>query len=349
MRRSRYPYNICRLCSLLFLLLIATSSKMAYSEVHGKSLSALLKELSERNGVDISFSPSNTDSLYPEEQTLTSDTDATLLRILEGSGFGFRKLSDTRYFIYGKKIERKPAPRPTSKTIPKEEITAPKSVSIERHPSVGADYISIFAMPELDMPKLQIPKSARPIPRTPKIELQSPCLAIKSNLLYDATSTINLGLEFGIAPKWTLDISGNYNPWTFSDNKKMKHWLVQPEFRWWTCGRFSGHFLGIHALGGEYNVGGMLPFGIDPADMFSPLDKLDNHRYEGWGAGGGISYGYHWILGNRWGLEATVGVGYVYLDYDKYPCEKCGRKIGSSTRHYFGPTKAGITLIFMIK
>jgi hypothetical protein len=55
------------------------------------------------------------------------------------------------------------------------------------------------------------------------------------------------------------------------------------------------------------------------------------------------------VLGNRWGLEATVGVGYAYLDYDKYPCAKCGRKIGSASEHYFGPTKAGITLIFMIK
>lgn len=44
--------------------------------------------------------------------------------------------------------------------------------------------------------------------------------AIKTNLLYDATSTLNLGFEFGLSPKWTLDISGNYNPWQFDDNRK---------------------------------------------------------------------------------------------------------------------------------
>lgn len=38
--------------------------------------------------------------------------------------------------------------------------------------------------------------------------------ALKSNLLYDATATINLGMEVGLAPKWSLDISGNYNGWT---------------------------------------------------------------------------------------------------------------------------------------
>ena len=52
--------------------------------------------------------------------------------------------------------------------------------------------------------------------------------AVKTNLLYDATSTLNLGVEFGLARRWTLDVSGNYNPWTFSENRKMKHWLVQP-------------------------------------------------------------------------------------------------------------------------
>lgn len=32
--------------------------------------------------------------------------------------------------------------------------------------------------------------------------------AVKTNLLYDATTTMNLGVEFGLSPKWTLDVSG---------------------------------------------------------------------------------------------------------------------------------------------
>lgn len=175
--------------------------------------------------------------------------------------------------------------------------------------------------------------------------------AMKTNLLYDATSTMNLGGEIGLAPKWTLDISGNYNPWTFSDNRKMKHWLIQPEVRWWTCQKFSGHFFGLHGHYAQYNMGGMLPWGFETGKMFGNIsnDAMLNHRYEGWLAGGGISYGYHWILGNRWSLEATVGVGYAYLKYDKYSCAKCGQKIGSESKHYVGPTKAGIALIYMIK
>ena len=42
--------------------------------------------------------------------------------------------------------------------------------------------------------------------------------AVKSNLLYDVTATINLGVEMGLSKKWTLDLSGNYNGWKFGDD-----------------------------------------------------------------------------------------------------------------------------------
>ena len=35
------------------------------------------------------------------------------------------------------------------------------------------------------------------------IESKAQKIAVKSNLLYDATTTVNLGLEFGLARKWT--------------------------------------------------------------------------------------------------------------------------------------------------
>ena len=48
-------------------------------------------------------------------------------------------------------------------------------------------------------------------------ETYLPKFAIKTNALYWATSTPNLGIEVGLAKKLTLDISGNYNPWKFGD------------------------------------------------------------------------------------------------------------------------------------
>ena len=174
--------------------------------------------------------------------------------------------------------------------------------------------------------------------------------AVKTNLLYDATSTLNLGVEFGLSTKWTLDISGNYNPWEFGDNRKMKHWLVQPELRYWLCEKFNGHFLGLHMHGEQYNWGGMLPWGFSNGKMFGIESRqMSQYRYEGWLSGVGISYGYQWILGNRWNLEASLGIGYAHLSYGKYNSEKCGDKLGDERRNYFGPTKASISLIYIIK
>ena len=166
----------------------------------------------------------------------------------------------------------------------------------------------------------------------------TPRVALKTNLLYDATGSINLGFEIKTNRKYSLDVSGNWNPWTFSGNRKWKHFLIQPEYRYWICEPFYGHFIGAHAHYSQFNIGN-LPFG----------KSYEDHRYEGWLTGAGFSYGYHKMLSNRWSIEATIGVGYAYIDYDKYKCEKCGAKVKSGNTHYLGITKAAVSLIYIIK
>lgn len=169
-------------------------------------------------------------------------------------------------------------------------------------------------------------------------------VAIKTNLLYDATTTINLGMEFRIAEKWTMDISGNYNPWTFANNMKWKHWLVQPEFRYWTCRRFGGNFFAAHLLGAQYNVGNIPGL---PDFLGTNFSSLSDHRYEGYMIGAGIAYGYAFMLSEHWNLELEIGLGYIYSWYDIYQCPRCGELLGSNDHHYFGPTKAAINLVFL--
>ncbi|GAB6395658.1 MAG: DUF3575 domain-containing protein [Bacteroidales bacterium] len=160
---------------------------------------------------------------------------------------------------------------------------------------------------------------------------------MKTNLLYDATSTFNIELEAGISSKWTLSLPVNYNPWIFAGNHKFKHWLAQPEVRYWFCEKFNGSFVGLHAHAGGYNVGGIKLFGTK------------DYRYEGRLYGAGFSYGRHWILNTHWSLEATIGIGFARMHYRKYPCERCAAELKDATRYYFGPTKAGVSLIYLIK
>lgn len=169
-------------------------------------------------------------------------------------------------------------------------------------------------------------------------------VAIKTNLLKDATLSPNLGLEFGLAPKWTLDITGEVNAWTLSDGKRWKHWYAEPEARYWFCDRFVGHFLGLHVFGGQYNMGywdtGVKMLGSD-------FSLLKDYRYQGWYAGAGIGYGYSWILGKHWNLEAEIGIGYAYSRYDKFECAGCGKKVEENkVHHYVGPTKVALNLVY---
>lgn len=169
-------------------------------------------------------------------------------------------------------------------------------------------------------------------------------IAVKNNLLYDATLTPNIGVEIGLAPKWTFDLSGQLNAWKVKRHS-WKHWRIQPEVRYWFCRRFSAHFVGAHLLGGQYNIGNLdLPFSMLGTDF----RKLKDSRYQGWYGGAGIAYGYSRIINRHWNIEGEVGMGWVYTRYDQYPCAECGTKTAHNVpHHYFGPTKAAINLIYV--
>ena len=175
----------------------------------------------------------------------------------------------------------------------------------------------------------------------PKVHAQQ--VALKTNLLYDATATPNLGMEIGVGKKHTFQVFYGLNPWKFGhgdDQKFIKHWVVNPEYRYWFCHRFNGSFVGVHAFGGQFDAANVhLPFGMYPG--------VRDNRYEGWYVGGGVSYGYQWVLARHWNLEASLGVGVAYLDYDKYGCGICGRKLDDGHKWYVGPTKFALSVMFM--
>ncbi len=169
--------------------------------------------------------------------------------------------------------------------------------------------------------------------------------ALKSNLIADGLLNLNIGAEAGVAPQWTIDITGEFNGWTLSHGRRWKHWYIQPEARYWFCDRFSGHFIGMHAFGGKYNMGG---FDGRVNMLGTDFRDLKDARYQGWFVGAGIAYGYAWILSRHWNLEAEIGIGYAYSRYDRFRCAGCGKRTDTDRpHHYFGPTKAAINLVYL--
>lgn len=172
---------------------------------------------------------------------------------------------------------------------------------------------------------------------------QAQRVGMKTNFLHWAVAgTPNLGLEVAPHARWSIDLSGGYNRWGDSQSQqKLWHWAVVPEARYWLCEAFNGHFFGVHAVVGGYNAGGN--------DLYGLLPRLKDHRYQGYGYGGGLTYGYAWTLTPRLNLEMSLGAGYVHLDYDKFPCVKCGSLLASETHHHWGITKATLSLVYLLR
>ena len=178
-------------------------------------------------------------------------------------------------------------------------------------------------------------------------------IAVKTNALYWVTATPNLGFEVAMGDRWTFEVEAGYNPWTFNKEKNMKakHWLVSPEFRYWFCNSFQGHFIGINGNYAQFNAGA-LPVPVHKA--FIALNQtqeqdLEKSRVEGWAVGAGLTYGYAFPIARRWNIELTAGFGYWYSIYNQYESRKCGLFQETVNKHALGPTSLGISFIYMIK
>lgn len=163
-------------------------------------------------------------------------------------------------------------------------------------------------------------------------------MAVKTNLLYDALLVPNLALEFYLGNRWSLSGGWMYAWW--KNDTRHRYWRIyggELELRRY-FGRkaeekpLTGHHLGIYLQGLTYDFewGG---------------EGYLSH----WTYGAGISYGYSLPVARRFNLDFGLGVGYLGGTYDTYiPTETCYAWQRRSRRHWFGPTKAEITLVWLL-
>jgi hypothetical protein len=165
-------------------------------------------------------------------------------------------------------------------------------------------------------------------------------LALKTNALYLGTATFNLGIEGRLGRRSSIALNGAYNPFTFADNAKWKHFLIQPEFRYWFCESFTALFLSLDAALLRFNVGGVsLPY----------AREMDKYRYDGIAYMGGLSYGYSSVLGKRLNLELMLGFNVGRAFYDRYQCPICGDILDEDAEDNFLSPKLSLSLIYMLK
>lgn len=166
-------------------------------------------------------------------------------------------------------------------------------------------------------------------------------VGVKTNLLYWGTATPNLGVEVGVGKHITLNAAGSYNPIelkeTATTKPSIRHWSANFGARYWFCKSFEGLFLGVEGIYADYLF-----------ENFPVIKKPKDYRYDGTAYGGGLVLGNHWVVGRRWGIEVSAGVGFAHMEYWKY-YKNCGDCVGKYEQSYFGPTKLNVSLIYLLK
>ena len=201
---------------------------------------------------------------------------------------------------------------------------------------------------------------------TPQIGIAQ-TIALRHNLLYDATLTPNLGLEVRTDSTWSLGVNAGLNAWDINKekNKKWRHLLVSPFVRHYfghkadTLCIYSGkespqdqtewrdttklrrlQYVEANAIYSHYNAGNIhFPFGLWP-------DARD-HRFQGDLLALGAKYGYGWILSRNWRIEAEAGVAVGYAWFKEYDCPVCGAFLGDNSRIFLLP-QLGINVVYII-
>lgn len=172
-------------------------------------------------------------------------------------------------------------------------------------------------------------------------------VGLRTNVLYLLTTTPNVGVDVRVGRHSTLTAFVGYNPFRFSNSSvaqeaatpKLMHWLGEAEYKYWLCRPYERWFVGAFAGYLDFNVGGLrLPF----TDMFQ------SNRYEGYAAGGGVSAGYQWAFARRWGVELSAGLGYAYIRYAKYGSDPCAAPLKQAARHWVGPVKLAVSVVYYI-
>ncbi|WP_352423148.1 DUF3575 domain-containing protein [Proteiniphilum sp.] len=196
-----------------------------------------------------------------------------------------------------------------------------------------------------ELPAQQEPVKVEEIITTPVIEEVVPqaknpfFMSMKTNMLYDLLAVPNIGVEFYLGRNWS--VAGN---WMYA------WWKTDRHHRYWrTYGgdiavrRWFGRKAGEKPLTGHH-------FGL-----YGQLVTYDfewggkGYLGDKWSYAGGVEYGYSLPVARRLNIDFTLGAGYLGGEYKTYnPMD--GHYVWQSTkdRHWFGPTKAEVSLVWLI-
>ena len=177
------------------------------------------------------------------------------------------------------------------------------------------------------------------------VELRNMVAAVKTNLLADAFTAINVEVEIPVWERMSLHAEF-VTPWWETGNKYcFQTQGISAEIRYWfkpwelECEeKLRGWFAAPYVAFGQYDY---------------QYDKSFNYQGEYWSAG--LTAGYAMPVGKnkKANLELSLSVGYMETPFRHYyPTDDYSKLIHDpyrdGTRYWFGPTKAKVSLVIPI-
>lgn len=173
------------------------------------------------------------------------------------------------------------------------------------------------------------------------------CMDVKTNLLYDALLLPNVGVELCVGHNLSVSADWAYGWW--SNDSHHRYWRAYGgdiSLRWWFGASsrrkpLTGHHLGVYGsvFTYDFEFGGKGYMGGKPGCAL--WDKMNYAA--------GLEYGYSMPLASRLNLDFSIGAGYWGGTYYEYkPADDCYVWQATKQRRWIGPTKAEISLVWLI-
>ena len=179
-----------------------------------------------------------------------------------------------------------------------------------------------------------------PVPERRVRETEQPYrFAVRTNVLYDALLLPTLGVEWRLNKNVGIRLDGSLSWWGGKHDKVQKVWLINPEVRWYLLDA-KRFYAGVSGSYGEYNIYKYMLGGI--------VSKDTGYQGSLWNAGAVV--GYQLYLSRGFFLDFNLGLGYTRSEYDSFGVTDGMRvyKERNKSKHFWGPTQAGISLVWTI-
>lgn len=156
-------------------------------------------------------------------------------------------------------------------------------------------------------------------------------LSLRANLLRWATLSPDLGVEWRIDGTWGVLVNASYTSWSWNDkDRRFGLWEVNPEVRRYMGAKQRG-YVGVMYKVGSFNY------------------KFSETGRQGDLMGGGITGGYTLPIGKAFCIDFSLGLGYLRAETEKYNVIDGVRvRQGKENKNWWGPTSAGVTLVWKI-